>query len=190
MKKIFGVLFLSFLFLSVSAQEHYESQFGVKYQHFKVYGNGISLPAISFIYKKQVSKNKFRRVDFGFTGSASLWHTSMLSIGNENHIQLKKRFDLIYGLKLEGQYSRAMFGRSTSRRINLGVGFLLGFEYKINKNWNIGVSFTPTILSSSHQVDGRWSNFSKAYMQPNFAIHLTRVLDFYNLCKTKRKPIF
>ncbi len=176
MKNILILVSILFVFTySVSAQENYKSQIGLKIQNFQSYGNGrygISQPVITFLYKKQMSKNKYRSFDIGFMASKNLWNSS-LKIGTENHVRLYNRFDLIHGLAFEAQYSNITFRESTAQSFNLGIGYLLGVEYKLNKRWTIGASITPTIMTNIYKDRNGWSKFSDYYIQPNLALYAT-----------------
>jgi hypothetical protein len=168
------VFFIAFLispyFLSAQNNMH---EVGVRVSNF----NFTNLSP-SFIYKKQVGENLYKRYNFGFanidfgqnkTFSRTSLNTS-LSIGKEKRRDIGKRLKFIHGLQYIGglgfSYSDDLSSNNPSKQTmvnaNFGIGYLLGVQYELSPTFYLNLETMPIANASYQYADIKRPNAIKS----------------------------
>ncbi len=109
-------------------------------------------------YKNQIGENKYfrlRTVNAYLNKSDSGLGTNVYNIGFglatgiEKRKELTDEFEMILGWEALASIAHRKFEESSQGNYRLGLGFVLGFNYKLTKNINIGIETIPSITYSS-----------------------------------------
>lgn len=105
-----------------------------------------------FVYKKQKTENKYRRLrisggGFGLAdlSPVSLQFTTSAAIGKEIRHPLSDRFNFVHGLELQGDIGLSVKGNNSNLSLGLGFGVPLGFQYNLEKPWGFFVETIPAV---------------------------------------------
>ncbi len=140
----------------------------------------------SFIYKKQIGENLYKRYNFSFA-NIDLQHNetmsryglnTSLSIGKEKRREIGKRLKFIRGLQYQGGLG---FNFSSSERsntslkqtmygANVGLGYLLGVQFDISSSFYINLETVPYV-SLSYQYSGVKQTNSDAVSSNTWGLH-------------------
>jgi hypothetical protein len=156
-KTLFSLIFV-FSFISAYAQEQAEIP-----KKREIGLANISLNGASLVYKKEIKPNIYRRFSFALLNlsynqvpKASQNSADIgFRFGREKRKTVKGKLRLMHGLQYD---MGANFFKNTidnfnlkisneDFKINLGVAYLLGFNYCFSEDFYIGIETTPTISS-------------------------------------------
>lgn len=124
----------------------------------------------SFIYKKQIGDNLYKRYNFSFA-NLDFQHNKNLSrygfstslgIGKEKRRDIGKRLKFIRGLQYTGglsfnhdsNSSNSSFIKQTTYSANIGLGYLLGVQFDISPAFYINLETVP-YANFSYQFSNR-----------------------------------
>ncbi len=161
MKKQVFYLFIAFFMLfsiDLSAQEQAETP-----KKREIGLANVSLNGASLVYKKEIKDNVYRRFSFALLNisynqvpKASQNSADMgFRFGREKRKIIKGKLRISYGLQydLSANFFKNTVDNSSLKisnedfKINLGIAYLLGFNYLVNENFYFGIETTPTISS-------------------------------------------
>jgi opacity protein-like surface antigen len=163
------LLFMAFSMLPFfSHAQNTQQEIGVRISNFN-----ITNLYPSFIYKKQIGENLYKRYNFGLanvdfghnsTFSRASLSTS-LSIGKEKRRDIGKRLKFIHGLQYLGglgfSYTDNLSNNTTTNNAskqtivnaNFGLGYLLGVQFELSPTFYVNLETMP-VANASYQYEG------------------------------------
>jgi hypothetical protein len=151
-------ILMAFFSISLSAQSSNmpKREIGLRFNSLNLGGDN----AFSAFYKKEIGENKYRRYRFGFgnigfnqTTNGNV-HVSILNIGagiavgTEHRKQLSKRTMFYRGWEWNagaGFWSQNQENLDYGYRLNLGIGYILGFQHDINQHFAVSIEAIPSV---------------------------------------------
>jgi hypothetical protein len=121
-----------------------------------------SADGFSAFYKKEIGENKYRRYRFGFgnigfnkttNGNGNVHGSNLdigagIAVGTEHRKQLSKKTMFYRGWEWNagaGFWARNQENRDYSYRLNLGIGYVLGFQHDINQHFAVSIEAIPSV---------------------------------------------
>ena len=150
MKKITLFLFLFFSLIQFSnAQTENNHEIGIRLS---------GLDDIDFIYKKYLEEDKLVRLRFANLGfrhdripdNSNRTAVSFgFAVGREKRKAINEKFDFVIGHEFQLSTNINNAGNGTTAQLRGGIGLVLGFNYEINQNFNVGLETIPSFSYST-----------------------------------------
>ncbi len=162
MKNLIPVIVLTIVpFFFISAQENYDKQeIGVRLNSNNEY---------ALFYKNQIDKNKYFRlrtvnafINISDNGSGNNAYNFGFGLapGVETRKELTEEFDMILGFETLASVSHRKIDDSSQGNYRLGIGFVLGFSYKLTDNINVGIETIPSLIYNASYGGLRNTSFT------------------------------
>jgi len=124
----------------------------------------------SFVYKKEQSENKYKRmrlnagkIDFSKLNDVHAYSLlASMSVGTEKRISLTNDFYIYHGWEPGLTFGFSGDSKLRSIRINPFVGYIIGFMYDLNGKFFIGIETLPNmyINTNINLIEGDTANTS------------------------------
>jgi hypothetical protein len=162
------LLLCTFLTQSTYAQEKFQPQKAIGMRFFNT-------SDFSLIYKKQIKPQQYRRFTAAFfrtqynhrSQSSNFNLGAGLYITKENHHSIDRATSFYHGLQYgaNGQVS-ALSDNSNTYSLNLGLGYIMGIEFKIKNKLGLSLDITPSanVNYQRHQSYNEWNVFTNFNM--------------------------
>ena len=173
---------------SLSAQESKQS--------YNAYGVQFKQPDnLSFLYKKQIVPNTYRRFNLLFFRTAILGnsvrqsaHANLgFSIAKERHQKINNKLSFYKGWEYGASASlSSIFGERNAYNLAANLGYLIGFEYRFTTGIAIGLELLPQISLQHSKPDlseGHW-RFNANLNTTNIGINLIYYFNPLNTSQT------
>lgn len=160
----FAVLLLSLFSLTLSAQENYPRELGVRFSNIDLNGGGFSL-----VYKKQKAENKYQRLraTFGNLNISSFGEDNLRSsfsaggaVGIEKRKPLGNEFYFVRGPEFSAGIGLNFADEDFSGSFSLGAGYVLGLQYNCKKHFFVSLE---TIPGAGLNLSGNGDNTSVGF---------------------------
>ena len=167
-------ILIAFFSISLSAQSSKmpKREIGLRFNSL----NLGSADGFSAFYKKEIGENKYRRYRFGFgnigfnkttNGNVNVSNLDIgagIAVGTEHRKQLSKKTMFYRGWEWNagaGFWSQNRENLDYSYRLNLGIGYILGFQHDINQHFAVNMEATPGIgISNAYNRSTRSNTFN------------------------------